>query len=496
MSITAVQTALPAAVASGCNTLPDEILSLVFEILAQMPGGYRDVASCARVSKRFHQLAGIGNKHFWEKISVHEGFKTVDAFKKYCVEHVKFDPTNRVRCHDFFRVSQEQTTCLIRSLDGRYIVTGSFGGTIRVWDMWRVCCCKEFKQPGKIIKLTLSADGKYLCCYSALYQPHRRFCHVWNLRNGSSTNYSDRNPEYEVLTGGKYIFYNCSSNEIEIHDLTNPALAPICLAPQRRPQYVGDFPKMELSEEGKHLVFISCNGIDIWDVEAESRIVTFPKVFAAADLVFFVKGKSLVSINGADINVLDIKSATDKKLPPLLRPADHHFPYVFTEQYFIFTRAEEENYTINVYNMDTGLTTSIDAGTSKIDHMAYSSARECIVCGHTDTSVKVWDINGNRQTWINKKGYSINRLKGPSVIAGLHLSPDGNYLSVIYYCARSPNGMCRLWNLEDGSHLPLDIKYPKRGSLLLEPEQNKNSFPSHFFIVENRKDTVTAWMQV
>lgn len=296
--------------------------------------------------------------------------------------------------------------CIDFSENNKYLVSGGWDNTIKIWDYKKGKELKSFDVHEDMIRDVCFSNNNYLIASASRDKSIR----IINIVNGDTkTITNDYKANVDLFLNETYfssltftpdkkhlVFTVAGRDEIFIWDVANNKLSEKILAHNK-----GIY-KVEISNSGKYLAGTSGdNSIIVWDMNTKKELYELkghPDVVSA--LCFSNDDKFLVS--GGGRNVVGRK------------PMNH--------------------YTLKIWDLSNGeeikeLQGHVDA----VLKVRFTPNGKYVASASEDNSVRFWDVNSAMQIW---------KYETDCYFLSCDISPDGNYLA-----ASSKDETIRIWNI-------------------------------------------------
>jgi WD40 repeat protein len=342
----------------------------------------------------------------------------------------------------------EDAAALAFSSNGKYLVTGSTTGQLRVWDVASATelAAYDLGESQRIGALAFSPDGEQIAV-GTLYETA-----LWNWRSGES-------PHAIALQGpkrrGATSLAFSSSGEylaIALHhgiQLVDVATEELVTALQDEPPGLLHVRQLVFSQDGRLLFAPNeanetsiVNGLLAWDVESGKLRYKLVSPSIRPRCVALSLDERLVAFAGnAEIAVFDLSNG--------MRLADHlqgHGDTVTGVRFvpgsgLIVTSGDD--WTVRLWDAETGKQVRLMQHDSIVRALAVSADGRWIASSSLDDTVRVWEVVTGREA---------RRLEGHGQLGGrrsLAFSPDSRRL----YSWGDHDQALRVWDLATGESI-------------------------------------------
>ncbi len=376
---------------------------------------------------------------------------------------------NRLEGHD------NLVTSVNFSPDGKTLVSGSWDGTIKLWNVETGKEIRTLKgHDGYVLSVNFSPDGKTLVSGS-----DDNTIKLWNVETGKeirtlkghdssvlSVNFS---PDGKTLVSGSWQtvkLWNVETGQ-EIRTLKghDNRVKSVNFSPDGKTLVSGSWQTVKLwnvetgeeirtlkghdnwvysvnfSPDGKTLVSGSDdNTIKLWNVETGEEIRTLKgHDNSVISVNFSPDGKTLVS--GSDDNTIKLwNGSTGQEIRTLKGHDNSVYSVNFSPDGKTLVSGSNDN-TIKLWNVETGEEIrTLKGHDNSVNSVNFSPDGKTLVSGSDDKTIKLW--NGST-------GQEIRTLKGHDYwVNSVNFSPDGKTL-----VSGSWDNTIKLWNVETGQEI-------------------------------------------
>ena len=363
------------------------------------------------------------------------------------------------------------------SPDGKRVVSGGWGKSIKMWDTANGAELMTFSgHEGNVGSVAFSPDGKRLVSGSA-----DKMVKIWDVENGAEL-MTLRGHENDIRhlafsPDGKRIASATSGKVIKIWDaVTGMEVTNI----QHGGERVGG---LAFSPDSKYIASGDYGKICIWDVNSGAEAMTIPAAHRAwvVCVAYSPDGKRIVSGGGWDPKIKVWDTATGKEVMTLRG----HSQWVYCVNYDNsgrFIVSSNQNNTINIWDATTGEELMTLRGhQGPVRTALFSHDGKKIISGSDDKTIKLWYATTpvdqltmktnpwmfsisfspdskliasagpqNQVTiWDTSTGAEVTSLYGhENQVCDAVFSPDGRYIA-----SASRYGIVKIWHAATGKEL-------------------------------------------
>ncbi|MBD2184276.1 caspase family protein [Planktothrix sp. FACHB-1375] len=327
---------------------------------------------------------------------------------------------------NLFKGHENRVTSVAFSRDGKYIVSGSFDKTVRLWDIKGNLIGQPFKgHQDRVTSVAFSRDGKYIVSGS-----FDKTVRLWDIKGNliGQPFKGHQDVVYSVAFSpdGKYIVSGSADKTVRLWDIKGNPIGQPFIGHQN---YVNS---VAFSPDGKYIVSGSLdNTVRLWDIKG--NLISQPFVGHqqfVTSVAFSPDGKSIVS-GSADktVRLWDIKG----------QPFVGHQSAVYSVAFspdgkYIVSGSDDK--TVRLWDIKGKPIAQPFVGHQGIvNSVAFSPDGKYIVFGGEDKTVRLWDIKGNPigQPFVGHQNY----------VYSVAFSPDGKYI-----VSGSWDNTVRLWDIK------------------------------------------------
>jgi WD40 repeat protein len=408
-----------------------------------------------------------------------ESFKLVSNFP-----HPDRIPAEQALLHSLKQVSgfqlsghQDFIYTLAFSPDGRWLATGSYDNTTRLWDTQNLIA-EPIILPGHngvIAPLAFSPDGRWLATGS-----YDNIAHLWDMKNPASEPIILSGHDRLITTlafspDGRWLATGSYDKTVRLWDMKNPAAEPIVL---RGPD--GVISTLAFSPDGRwlasNLKLSDDNSIHVWGMKnlTEQSIALRGNDSLISALDFSPDGRWLAT--GSDdgtIRLWDMKRPSAE--PMTLHSQDGRISTLAFSPDGRWLATGSSDTATRLWDMKNLAAEPITlrGPESRISALAFSPDGEWLATGGYDAVIRLWDMNQPTLEPIMLRGHK-------SLVTTLAFSPDGQWLAAGGYDA-----VVRLWDLNYDHILETACQVVGRNFTQAEWEKD---FPN-----ENYRKTCKQW---
>jgi WD40 repeat protein len=296
--------------------------------------------------------------------------------------------------------------CIDFSEDNKYLVSGAWDNTVKVWDFKKSKEIKSFNYHTDMIRDVCFSPGNSMIA-SASRDNSIKVVNLFtgevrNITNQYKPNIEDyyRNTYFSSISftpdNQKLLFTLAGRNEIFIWDLETNSLSDKIYGPESGVR------KLELSNDGQFIAGITGdNAIIVWDYFTKKEVAVLKgQVGAVGTLCFSNDAKYLVSGGG--------KNVTGRNPP--------------------------EHYNLRIWDLSTSeLISELSGHVDCVLKVQFTPDDRYISSASEDNSVRVWDVSTAEQIW---------KYESDCYFLSCGISPDGKYLA-----ASSRDETIKIWEL-------------------------------------------------
>ncbi|MCC6549557.1 MAG: caspase family protein [Ignavibacteriaceae bacterium] len=361
------------------------------------------------------------------------------------------------------------------SPDGRFIVSGSWDQTIKIWETSTGKLIRTLHSDGRgVTSLSISPDGKYIVsgCFDGKIV-------LWELQTGQIARVIEgvsKVTDVKFSSDEKFIVSSTESGVIKIYLTDSGSLV------HNIDTHSKSGTSISISQNGRYIASGSEEGnLSVWDVETGKHMRTIKGHGEdISSVAISGDGDYLVSAAYFDSTIKIWDQTTGK----FLRTLKGHTGSVETvtissDSKYIFSGSEDK--TIKIWELTTGkLLHALEGHKDWVTTINISPDRRYMVSGSSDNTIKIWDWksarlvrtlggqtsivistlitpdnkffqyaidNGKIYKWESTSGKVVKTINTDSYRGALAMSKDGRYLvtGVDY-----PYGPVNIWQLESG----------------------------------------------
>jgi uncharacterized delta-60 repeat protein len=330
--------------------------------------------------------------------------------------------TNSQMTHD------REVSTVAFSPDGKYVVSGSWDGTARVWEAQTGNEIVRITHDGEVYTVAFSPDGKYVVSGST-----DRTARVWEAQTGNEIAHMTH--DGSVLTvafspDGNYVVSGSIDGTARVWEVkTGNEIA--------RMTHESAVRRVAFSPDGKYAVSGSEDGTArVWEVQTGNEIDRMPHDNVVNTVAFSPDGKYVVS--GSDDGTARVwEVQTGNEIARMT-----HDNVVSTVAF-----SPDGNYVVSgswdgtawVWEAQTGNEIARITHDGLVSTVAFSPDGKYVVSGSWDGTARVWD----KQT-----GNEIARITHDGLVSTVAFSPDGKYV-----VSGSWDGTAWVWDKQTGNEI-------------------------------------------
>ena len=351
------------------------------------------------------------------------------------------------------------------SPDGRILASGSWDGTIHLWDVTTATLQRTFILDGEAVtSVRFYPDGRTLASVSDGGEMGWSFV-LWDVATGSRSWLSSPEGPSEIYSmdfspDGQTLVSSSGANHVRLWDVTTRTPGQM-LSTRSNLNYSNvRVASVRFSPDGETLANASLvytwqfntkayiYTIRLWDVATGESLKTLTVNTDADSSLCWSPDRQTLAMGSLDstIRLWDIASGEPFKM--LIAHTDVVFSLSWSSDGQMLASASQDG-TIQLWNVATGLPHHTFTGhTSHVSSLYWRGDGQTFVAGYEDGKVRLWDEGGKVQLWDVVTGLPRHTLFHQRAEDGriLSLSADGQMLA-----NASQDGTIQLWNVVTGA---------------------------------------------
>lgn len=364
------------------------------------------------------------------------------------------------------------------SSDGKQIVSGSWDGTLKIWDADNGNEIRTLSgHQDRVQSVCFSPDGRLIASGS-----YDKTIKIWDATSGTEmqTLSGHQNTVQSICFSpdGKQIASGSWDNTIKIWYVGSDVEPRTLIGHQN---YVLS---VCFSSDGRRIISGSQDKtIKIWDADSQSNLRTLSGHQGIVYSVYFSPDNSRI-ISGSADGTVKIWDAYNNIEPVTISKNQGYVRSVCFSPDGRQIAAGSDNGLIVLFDAENGTILRTSSGhESNVTSVCFSPNGKWIISGYRDNTIKLWDIDSDRDLWINShknivlsvcfspdrkyfasgnqdgtiriwESYSENELRiiqgHQAPVQSIGFSPDGKWI-----VSGSIDNTIKIWNVENGSQLQI-----------------------------------------
>ncbi len=341
------------------------------------------------------------------------------------------------------------------SPDGRYILSGSDDGTMKLWEFSSGAEIRNFVgHTNSVLSVAISPDGSY-----ALSGSDDETIKLWDISNGSEIRsfVGHTNSVHSVAFSpdGSYALSGSDDDTMKLWNLSSGDYIHSFIIGQT--EWIGS---VAFSPDGNYAVSGSMdNTIKLWNLSSGVEIRSFNGHTLAVVNSVTISPDGRYVLSGSDdetMKLWDISSGAE------IRTFSGHTSNIMSVAISSdgdYAISGSYDKTMKLWNLSTGAEIrSFEGHTSDVMSVAISSDDRYAISGSEDSTIKIWDLSSGAE--IRTIGY-------PHNISSIAISKDGNYALSI-----TSDNIMIFWNLSSGAEICSFVEYTDINSVAISSNGN------------------------
>jgi WD40 repeat protein/serine/threonine protein kinase len=316
--------------------------------------------------------------------------------------------------------------------DGNSAISGSWDGTLRVWDLESGQSVRTLKgHAGWVYSVAITPDGKRVISASS-----DRTLRVWDLEKGQSVcifqDHKDRVNSVAITPDGKRVISASSDRTLRLWDLEKGRLVRTFQG------HLDAINSVAITPDGKRALSASSDRtLRVWDLEKGRLVRTLEGHLDAVNVVVPMPDGHRAISGSADhsMSVWDLENGqlvctfeghTHSVTAVVLMPDERH------------ALSGSADHTLRMWDLEKGqLVRTFEGHTDWVTSVAVTADRRRAISGSADRTLRMWDLEGG-QTGRKLAGHADS-------VTAVGLMPDGRPAAFV-----SDYQVLRVWDLESG----------------------------------------------
>ena len=328
----------------------------------------------------------------------------------------------------------DAVTSVSFSPDGKYIASGSWDGTVILWE---VESGKEIRtltgHTASVNSVSFSPDGKYLA--SGSNDETVKLCEVESGKELRTSYHTDAVSFVSFSPDGKYIASGRRDDTVKLWEAESGKEIRTL---NGHKDWVNT---VSFSPDGKYIASGSDDEtVKLWEVESGKEIRTFEAhTFFLDSISFSPDGKYIVSGSGDDtIKLWEVESGKE------VRTFSDHTASVNSVSFSPdgkYIASDSLDDTVKLWEVESGKEIRTFTGhTGYVTSVSFSPDGKYLASGSVDGTIKLWEVDSGKE---------IRTFSGhTSSVTSVSFSPDGKYIA-----SGSNDNTVKLWEVESGKEI-------------------------------------------
>ena len=319
---------------------------------------------------------------------------------------------------------QDDVTSVSFSPDGKTIVSGGYGGKVKLWNLKdkQPKISRKNKHRGSITSVSFSPDEKIIASTS-----HDRTIKLWSRDGKLIKTLQGHNGVVSSVSftpDGKTLATASWDGTIKIWKPDGQSIIT--------PKHNKSVSSVSFSPDSKILASGSDdNTIKLWNRDGQLLKTLSKHTKGVNSVSFSPDGKTLAS--GSDDNTIKLWNRDGKLLKTLSKHTKGVNSVSFSPDGKIFASGSDDN-TIKLWNWDGQLLKTLSKHTQSVKSVSFSPDGKTLASGSDDNTIKLWNRDGKLLKTLGKH---------KSSITDVSFSPDGKTLA-----SASQDSTVKLWSLK------------------------------------------------
>jgi len=329
--------------------------------------------------------------------------------------------------------------------DGRTAVSGSWDGTVKVWDLARGAERATLAgHTGEVLAVAVTADGR-----TAVSGSYNYILKVWDLARGTErgtllTGHTGYVTAVAVTTDGRTAVSGSADHTLKVWDLERGAERFTLRG------HTGDVTAAAVTTDGRTAVSGSWDGtVKVWDLDRGAERATLfgpttdwsrPAMVTAVAVT--ADGRTAVSGSEGTLRVWDLDRGTERAT--LIDPTGRVMAVAVTADGRTAVSGSADH-TLKVWDLERGAERfTLRGHTGDVTAAAVTTDGRTAVSGSWDGTVKVWDLDrGAERATLFGPTTDWSR---PAVVTAVAVTADGRTA-----VSGSADGTVKVWDLDRGA---------------------------------------------
>ncbi|MGM9847095.1 MAG: hypothetical protein ACI31F_03990 [Muribaculaceae bacterium] len=335
-------------------------------------------------------------------------------------------------CIKTFEGHTEDVSSVAFSPDGNYIASGSWDKTIKLWNVATGECIKTFEgHAGSVYSVAFSPDGKYIASGSS-----DNTLKLWNVKTGECVRTFDEHTSWVQSVAfspdGKYIASSSNDETIKLWNVTTGE----CIKTFEGHTYSVN--SVAFSPDGKYIASGSWDKtIKLWNIATGECEKTFEgHIEWVNSVAFSPDGKYIVSYsNGCELKIWDI--ATGECIDSYISKGGRTVAFSPDGKQIAFDDGINNPIAIRELSTVEKLVINNEKYSTPMPIVSYCPNGKYIASGSWNDTIPLWNV---------ATGKCVKTFEGhTSSVCSVAFSIDGRYMA-----SGSSDNTIKLWNVETG----------------------------------------------